>query len=60
MPQLSDPNAPAANRLPPRIKVRAVHTPFRKKDLYLVDNFFIVKYYTNTTMYCQPKILLNG
>jgi hypothetical protein len=46
MPQPSDPIAPAANRLPPRIKTKAVHTAFSIIVLVLVAILFIVIYYT--------------
>jgi len=42
IPQPPDPMAPAANRLPPRIRTKAVHTAFSRIDLMPVEILFMV------------------
>jgi hypothetical protein len=45
MPQPSDPIAPAANRLPLRIRIKAVLTALSMIDLLLAEVLFIVLQY---------------
>jgi hypothetical protein len=57
IPQPSDPIAPVANRLPPRIRTMAVHTAFSMVDLFPAAVFFIVKYYTKYHIVLSIKMI---
>jgi hypothetical protein len=53
IPQPPEPIAPAANRLPPRTRTRAVHTAFSRIDLMPVEILFIVISIQDATLCCQ-------
>jgi hypothetical protein len=57
MPHPPEPITPAANKLPPRIRARTVHTAFSRIDLGPMRVFFIVSYYTKYHIVLSTKMI---
>ena len=57
MPQPSKPMAPAANRLAPRTRTRAVHTAFSVIDRVLLEILFMVSYHTKYHIVLSIKMI---